>query len=502
MDWKEKIAFKGDRILWYVLIMLMIVSIMLVYSSTGRLAYNKQDGNTLFYLGRQLGLLAGCFGVLFVVQSISWRWFYRNAGLLLMIAAGLLLLAAFGGTNINGAGRWIKIPVVGITFQPSEFAKIAIVIYTARLLSDFQTEIGCEDEALKKFLMPALVIALIFLDNFSTSALISTVCLVMFMVGRMRWKLLAKTFGIMIALLALVLTLGILVPQVQEWGRIGTIVGRLTAFVVKSDGDSNEQRNYNYQSDQARIAVAQGGLLGCGPGNSVQRNFLPHAYSDFIYAIIIEEYGLGGGGFILLLYAVILFRAGVIGRKCLKYDCRNPRGAPDIFPSLVVVGLGLSVVLQAMFHMGVNVGALPVTGQTLPLVSMGGTSLWFTSAAFGIMLSIAHAFSPEGQAEEAERVKMKNEKGGRKRKEERVEPDDFEEEVVDSLEDGELPEVKADSAPKGRRRGRRPVETVAEDNIDVIDDNGLPDIEAQLESEGREVLKELRRRGRRGAVSE
>ena len=139
MDWKGKITFKGDKILWYVIIMLMIVSIMLVYSSTGRLAYNKQEGNTLFYLGRQLGLLAGCFGVLFVMQSFSWRWLYRNAGILLVIAAGLLLLAALGGTNINGAGRWIKIPIVGITFQPSEFAKIAIVIYTAKLLSDYQT---------------------------------------------------------------------------------------------------------------------------------------------------------------------------------------------------------------------------------------------------------------------------------------------------------------------------------------------------------------------------
>lgn len=498
MDWKGKITFKGDKILWYVIIMLMIVSIMLVYSSTGRLAYNKQEGNTLFYLGRQLGLLAGCFGVLFVMQSFSWRWLYRNAGILLVIAAGLLLLAALGGTNINGAGRWIKIPIVGITFQPSEFAKIAIVIYTAKLLSDYQTERGCEDEALRRFWIPALVIGLIFLDNFSTSALISVVCLVMFMIGRIRWKLLAKTCGAMVGALALVLALGILVPQVKEWGRIGTIVGRMTAFVVKSDDE--DQKDYNFQSEQAKIAVAQGGLLGCGPGNSVQRNFLPNAFSDFIYAIIIEEYGLGGGGFILLLYAVILFRAGVIGRKCMRSDNLNSRGTPDVFPSLVVIGLGLSVVLQALFHMGVNVGALPVTGQTLPLVSMGGTSLWFTSAALGIMLGMAHAFSPEGLAEEAERMKSVRET--RKRREERYEPEDWEEEVVDSVENGELPEIKAETvvSPGGSRRGRRVANAVAHEDIDVIGEAGLPEIETQLESEGREVLKELRRRGRRGMM--
>ena len=137
-NWKEKITFKGDKILWYVIIMLMIISVMLIYSSTGRLAYNKQDGNTSFYLMKQLGLIVGCFGVLFVMQTFSWRWLYRNTGLLLLIAAGLLVVAAFGGDNINGAGRWIKVPFIGITFQPSEFAKIAIVIYTARLLSDYQ----------------------------------------------------------------------------------------------------------------------------------------------------------------------------------------------------------------------------------------------------------------------------------------------------------------------------------------------------------------------------
>ena len=492
-NWKEKITFKGDKILWYVIIMLMIISVMLIYSSTGRLAYNKQDGNTSFYLMKQLGLIVGCFGVLFVMQTFSWRWLYRNTGLLLLIAAGLLVVAAFGGDNINGAGRWIKVPFIGITFQPSEFAKIAIVIYTARLLSDYQTERWCDDEALKKFWMPAMVIGLIFLDNFSTSALITVVCMVMFMVGRLRWKLLVKTSGILIGLLTLVIVLGITVPQVQEFGRIGTIVGRLTAFVVKDDdkakGGDGEKRDYHMQSEHACMAIAQGGLLGCGPGNSIQRNMLPHAYSDFIYAIIIEEYGLGGGIFVLLLYAVILFRAGVIGRKSMKSGYLNPRGVPEVFPTLMVVGLGLSVVLQALFHMGVNVGALPVTRQTLPMVSLGGTSMWFTSATLGIILGVAYSFSAEGQAKQqrTEDSKFAGKRNGRS-----YEPT---EEVLDELENGELAGGAASSFYPGRRRRRQQVP--AEEEIDIIGENGLSDIEEQLESEEREALKELRRRGRR-----
>lgn len=497
ISWKDKIAFKGDKILWYIVIMLMIASVMVVYSSTGRLAYNEKGGNTLFYLIKQLFLIGGCFGVMFIMQSIHYRYFYKYAGMLLVGSVVLLAYAAFGGTSINGAGRWIPLPFIGLTFQPSELAKIAIMMFTARILADAQTETCCEDNALQKFLLfvgPAILV--IFLDNFSTSALISVVCLILFMIARMRWKLLGLTCGTGLAAITLVLVLGFSVPQVKEWGRIGTMVGRINDFVKGGeDGD-----NYSYQSVQARIAVARGGIMGSGPGNSTQRNFLPHPYSDFIYAIVIEEYGLGGGIFIMLLYAVVLFRVGVISRKSMKGNHLNARGMPDIFPALLVTGLGLTIVLQAMINMGVCVGLLPVTGQTLPLVSMGGTSLLFTSAAFGIILSIAHSFSPEGEAEEKEKLKVKSEKSSRRRKEERYEPEDFEEEIVDDIKDGELPEVQpvTETVKTGRRRGKRaPAAAPEEEDIDIISDTGLPDIEEQLESEGREVLKELRRRGRR-----
>lgn len=506
INWREKMVYKGDKILWYIVIMLMIASVMVVYSSTGRLAYNEKGGNTLFYLFKQLFLIGGCFAVMFVMQTIHYRNFYKYAGWLLVISCVLLMYAAFGGMNINGAGRWIRIPFVGLTFQPSELTKIAIVMFTSRILADSQTEYSCEDSALKKFLIfvgPAILI--IFMDNFSTSALISLVCLIMFMVGRMRWKLLAATAGTVIAAVVLVLLLGFYVPQVKEWGRIGTMVGRITTFV--GGNEEGEDDPYTYQSSQARIAVARGGLIGCGPGNSTQRNFLPFVFSDFIYAIVIEEYGLCGGIFIMLLYAVVLFRVGVIGRKSMMGGALNARGTPDIFPALLVTGLGLTIVLQAMINMGVCVGVLPVTGQTLPLVSMGGTSLLFTSASFGIILSIAHSFSPEGEAEENEKLRMKNEKlsGSGKRKKEAVyEAEDLDEGGEDWKE-GELPEVKPETeAPKaGRRRNRPPAEEQpVEDDIDIIGEDGIPDIGEQLESEGREVLKELRRRGRREVKSE
>ena len=284
-----KRLFKGDKILLIMVIALMFISLLVIFSSTGRLAYNEQGGNTWHYVLRQLMLCASGLVIMWGMKFFSWRWLYQNVGILLLVAAALVGLAAFGGQNINGAGRWIRIPLIGITFQPSEIAKIAIVLYSAKLLSDFQEERGCSSQVLKYFWAPVVVIGLIFLDNFSTSALVAVVCLVMCWVARVRWQLLAKTLGVLFGTLLVLILLGLAFPKIQEAGRIGTIIGRVTSFVVKDD-DTEEGKNYNYQSDQAHIAVAKGGILGCGPGNSTQRNFLPHPYSDFIYAIIIEEY--------------------------------------------------------------------------------------------------------------------------------------------------------------------------------------------------------------------
>jgi cell division protein FtsW len=474
-----KRLFKGDVALLSVIIVLMLISLLVIFSSTGRLAYNEQEGNTWYYFLRQLGLCVSGLVVMWGMKFFSWRWLYQNVGVLLLVSAGLVALAAFGGENINGAGRWIRIPIIGITFQPSEMAKIAIVLYAAKLLSDFQEENKCSSQVLKYFWAPLVVIGLIFLDNFSTSALVGVVCLVMCWIARVRWQLLAKWLGIGVGALVLLILLGIAFPKIQEAGRVGTIINRLVAWVDK-DRESEEGKNYNYQSDQAHIAVAKGGMTGCGPGNSTQRNFLPHPYSDFIYAIIIEEYGLMGGFVILFLYSVILFRVGVIARRIMKAGQVNPRGGPEIFPALMVFGLGFSIVLQALFHMGVNVGALPVTGQTLPLVSMGGTSLWFVCASLGIILNTAYSFSSEGLEEEVKREKRNFFIRKVEVKREGVEEGDFEMERERS---------------EHKRRVKKKVSE--EDVFDVWTENDSQDVESGIEDEGREVLKELQRRRRR-----
>jgi len=299
-----------------------------------------------------------------------------------------LLWAKFAGTNLNDADRWIPLPL-GLSFQPSELAKLGIIMYTARIIAFYQTDKGCSDEALKNVLLfTGPLIFLIFLDNFSTSFLLGLICMTMLFVGRLRLKLILISFASLIALVGVILVLAFTVPQFEKIGRVATIKGRVTNFF---SGAKKEREGSSYQSDQAKIAVAKGGLMGVGPGNSEQRNFLPHPYSDFIFAIIIEEYGLLGGGLTLLLYLIILYRIGVIVKRCTR-----------TFPALLVTGLGLSIVFQAFVNMGVCVGLFPVTGQPLPLVSMGGTSLLFTSAAFGMILSVSHTFQEDGEVVEEE----------------------------------------------------------------------------------------------------
>ncbi len=376
-DWKDKIRFKGDKVLWYVIIGLMIASVMVVYSSTGRLAYRVKDGNTSFYLMKQLFLMVGCFVVILGLQSVHYKYLFKFSKVILGMAFIFLLWAKFAGTNLNDADRWITIPLIGFTFQPSELAKIGIILYTARIITYYQMDRNCSDEALKSVLLyVGPVIFMIFLDNFSTSLLMGLICMTMLFVGRLRLRLMAMSVGALIGVVGMILLLAFTVPQFEKIGRVATIKGRVTEFFA-----GGQREGYSYQSDQAKIAVAKGGFLGVGPGNSEQRNFLPHPYSDFIFAIIIEEYGLVGGGVILLLYLTVLFRVGVIVRRCTR-----------TFPALLVTGLGLSIVFQAFVNMGVCVGIFPVTGQPLPLVSMGGTSLLFTSAAFGMILSVSHTF--------------------------------------------------------------------------------------------------------------
>ncbi|MDR0983040.1 MAG: FtsW/RodA/SpoVE family cell cycle protein [Culturomica sp.] len=377
---QNKKIFKGDTILWYVVIALMLVSVMVVYSSTGKLAYEQQDGNTMFYLIKQFVLLIAGVGIMIFLQSLHYKYILSLSKILIAASFILLILVSIVGEERNETTRVLPIPFIGYTFQPAELAKLALIVWTARAISFNQ---GDDKIILWEVLTVTGILSfIIFLENFSTSVLIWVVCMMMLFIGNLKMKNILLIISAFVVLIGLILLIAFTVPAASEIGRISTIRNRVTDFF----SDNKVKEGYSYQSEQTRIAVARGGLFGVGPGNSVQRNYLPQPYMDCIYAIIIEEYGSIGGGIILLLYLVIFFRVGVIVRRCTR-----------TFPALLVAGLGLSIVVQAFVNMAVSVGVMPITGQTLPLVSMGGTSILFTCAAFGMILSIAHTFDGDNE---------------------------------------------------------------------------------------------------------
>lgn len=363
--------FKGDRVIWIIVIVLSVFSLLAVYSSTGSLAYRYQGGNTAYYFLKQLGFLLAGLGIIFITQLIPYKVYSPISQLLLLISIPLLAVTLLFGTSLNQAARWLAIPGLGITIQTSDFAKIALIMYVARLLSIKQNEIKDFKTTFLPLIIPIVVVCLLILPaNFSTAALLGITCWVLLYIGRVNLRYLLGFTGIGV----LVLSVGIFVLlETNAVGRAKTWKNRIENF---TSGENSE----NYQALQSKIAIASGGLIGKGPGNSTQRNFLPHPYSDFIYAIIVEEYGLAGGVFILMLYLILLYRAGVIVKK-----------AQRTFPAFLAIGLTLILVFQALVNMAVAVNLFPVTGQPLPLVSMGGTSLLFTSAAFGILLSISRS---------------------------------------------------------------------------------------------------------------
>ena len=361
---------KGDPIIWGVIIVLSIFSLLAVYSATSTLAMHKMGGNSLYYLIRHGVILAFGIMIIFITHLIHYKYYSKLSQLLIGIAVVLLILTLFLGTNVNQATRWLTLPGLGFTIQTSDFAKLALIMYIARVLSMKQGEIKSFKEAFLPVIIPVVIICVLILPaNLSTAALIFGISLLLMFIGRISMKHLLASGGVAILLLALFIAVGTLV---EKEGRINTWKNRIENYFEEGGEES-------YQSQQAKIAIATGGLFGKNPGKSVQRNFLPNPYSDFIYAIIVEEYGMIIGGIpILLAYLFLLFRAGVIVRKCDR-----------TFPAFLAIGLTLMIVVQAMVNMAVAVGIFPVTGQTLPLVSMGGSSMLFTSIAFGIILSIS-----------------------------------------------------------------------------------------------------------------
>ncbi len=362
---------KGDIIIWGVVIALSVFSLLAVYSSTGTLAYKFQGGNTFYYfLKHSLFLLIG-FLIIFITHHIPYKYYLRLSQLFLFIAVLLLVLTLFIGVSINQASRWVTLPGLGFTIQTSDFAKLAVIMYVARMLSLKQHMIDDFKGAFLPIVAPVAIVALLILPaNLSTAIILFLVCLVLMFIGRIPFKYLFML--VLTGIIVLVFFIGIAMITDYE-GRIDTWENRIESYI---SGESEE----NYQVEQAKIAILNGGLLGQGPGNSIQRNYLPQPYSDFIYAIILEEYGMVGGFIILFLYLFLLFRAGVIVRK-----------SDRTFPAFLAIGLTLLLVVQAMVNMGVAVNLFPVTGQTLPLVSMGGTSMLFTSVAIGIILSISRS---------------------------------------------------------------------------------------------------------------
>ncbi len=366
--------FKGDKVIWGVVFALSILSLLAVYSSTGTLAYKYQEGNTAYYIIKHFVLLAAGLSIIFVTHLIPFKYYSRLSQLFLYLSIFLLAITLVMGTSLNQASRWLTLPGLGFTIQTSDFAKLALIMYIARVLSLRQDDKKINDfnGVFVSLIIPVIIVCgLIMPANLSTAVILFATSFLLMFIGRVKVKYLLGISGVGVLIVALIIA-GVIISG-SSTGRIGTWQNRIESF---ASGDSET----NYQVEQSKIAIATGGILGKGPGNSTQRNFLPHPYSDFIYAIIIEEYGFFGGVIVLFLYLFLLYRAGVIVRKSRR-----------TFAAFLAIGLTISLVFQAMINMGVAVHLFPVTGQTLPLVSMGGSSILFTGVAFGIILSVSRS---------------------------------------------------------------------------------------------------------------
>ena len=374
---------KGDRVIWAAVVLLTLVSMLVIYSSTGTLAY-RLSRSAESYLFKQFAFTAIGLFIIYFAHRVNYTLYSRIALILFIIAIPLLIYTLFFGAEINEGTRWIKLPIINLTFQTSDLARLALFMYLSRQLSRSQNEIKDFKKGFLPLIVPVFIIcSLIAPANLSTALLIGATSLILMFIGRVSIKHIAMVIGI--ALIPLLLLISIAfgfynkeehqskeLPSILHIGRIPTWIKRIQDFAY---ADKEETA---YQVQQAKIAIAKGGWLGLGPGNSEQRNFLPHPYSDFIYAIIIEEYGIIGGILILFIYLLFLFRSIRIFKKC-----------PFAFGAFLSLALSFTLVIQALVNMAVNVNLFPVTGVPLPLVSMGGSSFLFTCMSIGIILSVA-----------------------------------------------------------------------------------------------------------------
>lgn len=380
--WLTK-TFKGDRAIWGLIALFMVYSLLAVYSSSVGVAFNKYGGNTTYFLRSQLIMLILSLIIIVVVHYLPYRIYFSMAGLFLIVSAGLLVLTFVFGSRVNQATRWLVIPGIGLSLQTSDVAKVALVIYLARSLAKYQDKLNDFMLVSKYFMIPvAIICGLIMPENLSTAVMIFGISMIILFIGRVPLKYLLAYIGIAVVaiiLFAMVLTVVMKSNRVQVWkNRIENY------FSGKEDPDGD------YQSNQAKIAISTGGLFGKAPGKSTQRNMLPQSNSDFIFAIIIEEYGLLFGAIPLILaYMILMFRGITIAKKC-----------ETAFPAFLVMGLIIMIVVQAMLNMLVAVGLFPVTGQTLPMVSWGRTSVLVMSFSIGAIMSVSRVVNARIKNEE------------------------------------------------------------------------------------------------------
>ena len=365
---------KGDRTIWAIVALLAIFSFLPVYSASTNLVYVVENGTTSGHLLKHAMLLILGFVIIYATHKIPYRYFSGLSVLLIPVVVVLLVYTLMQGKTISGvnASRWIRIPFVGIGFQTSTLAGVIIMMYVARYLAKHRDKaITFKKSLLQLWLPVGLVLMLILPANFSTTAIIFTTVVMLTFLGGYPIKYLASIIGIGVIVFALFLLTAKAFPDTFKGSRINTWVSRIENFA-----QPNEETNY--QADKAKIAIASGEIQGKGPGKSVQKNFLPQSSSDFIFAIIAEEFGLIGAFSLLILYLGLLFRMVIVANK-----------TETIFGTLLVLGVGIPIIFQAFINMAVAVGLFPVTGQPLPLISAGGTSIWMTCFAIGIVLSVS-----------------------------------------------------------------------------------------------------------------
>ena len=365
---------KGDRIIWAIAALLAIFSFLPVYSAASNLAYIGSGSNTFSYFIKHFGHLFLGFSIIYGVHKIPYRYFRGLSMVMIPVVLILLIITMLQGATIGGANasRWIRVPIVGFTFQPSTLAALVLMVYVARYLSKVKDEVITFKESVLPLWFPVFIVLVLILPaNFSTAALIFSMVILLTYVGGYPFKYLAIIIGSGVVVLALFVLTAKAFPDLMP-NRVDTWTSRISSFV------DSEVTQEDYQIEKAKIAIATGGIQGLGPGKSVQKNFLPQSSSDFIFAIIIEEYGLIGGIFLLILYLWLLFRIVIVAQK-----------SDSVFGKLLAIGVGIPVIFQALVNMGVAVQLFPVTGQTLPLISSGGTSIWVTCLALGIVLSVS-----------------------------------------------------------------------------------------------------------------